>query len=223
MKSSIHKKMLRFAAAEAFLQLGFERTAEQALNIVADVVSYYLEAMVQRMHPFQDSSAKTITDLLVGSFYGSEQYQKEELFPFLDQQLQIRRQMREKAEDGILQHALKTLPHEAAHPSPLRMVNAISVEERARPKILDEMVLDEFLADFIEGCSQEDSRRAVTGYAYDMSVPIVSSTGAESGASDEARIDALPAGRVDDVLEVQELFLEDFSGKEKYKVFRMSS
>lgn len=223
MKSNIHKKMLRFATAEVFLQLGFERTTEQALNIVADAVSYSLESMAQRVRPFQDCPTRASVDLLVDSFYDSEQYQKEELLQFLDQQLQIRRQLREKTEDGLLQHALKTLPYETAHTSTLRMASAMSVEERAQPKALEEMVLDDFLAGFIDRCAQESPCRAATDYNYDTSVPIVNSAGLDSSMTDVAGLDAIPVGRVDDILTAQELFLEDFSNKEKYKVFRMST
>ncbi|KAI5168690.1 hypothetical protein PAEPH01_0336 [Pancytospora epiphaga] len=224
MKSNFYKKLIRFAAAEVLMQLGFERTTEHALNIIADVATHYMESMILRIYPFQSSPTENVIDMLIRAFYGFEQYQKDELVSFLEQQLQVRRQMRDKPEDNVLQHALRSLPMESTRSHSLRMINTTAVEERARPRILEEMIMDGFLSEYIERCNQIETRPSVMkNYRYDTSVQIVSSLDLKNEEGVRCDVGTFSTGRGEDALASQELFLEDFPSKEKYKVFKLSS
>lgn len=215
MKSNMYKKMLRLVATEVFLQLGFERATEQSLNIGTDLLSYYLEALVKRMVPFRGAGTRTIVDMLVSDFYRNRQYEKEELLQFLEQQALVRRQSKEKTEGDPLQlNVLKTLPQEVSFRNTFQNINMLAIEEKNRPKVTEEIIIDDFLAGFVEKCSAETVHRAVVDFSFDTS-NILEEVYSGAQPKDEGPFCVQP-----DILAIQEFFLEDFSEKEKYKTFK---
>ncbi|KAI4291628.1 hypothetical protein PAPHI01_0902 [Pancytospora philotis] len=215
----MYQKLLRFAAAETFLQLGFEKTSEHALNIAADLLAHYIEAQTKRILPFQGGAAAAPVKMLVADFYRLEEYQKEELFQFLDQQMQIRRQTKEKAEDGMLQHALNAMPQEARdafRTNAFKMAGAVHPEEKSRHKVVHEISVDGFLAEFIGKCSaKEPEQRAApapvdgTGILSDCYQIVPAPAAPKEGATPRPPSVFKPA---------QTLFSEDYAGSEIYKI-----
>lgn len=231
MKSSIYKRMLRLVSAEVFLQLGFERASEQAINLSSDLLEFYIEALVKRMVPLQACDGGAVVGHLVHGCYRTEEYQKDELMQFLDQQNLIKKQLKERSEgESSLLHVLKVLPQEINFKSTHRNSRNLTIEERSSgpSKVAAEVFVDDCLNAFIGECSGEPSRRAVQEYAFEISRLLVEDTkgaagdGGTGGAgADEAlKGVCVPACREGDILHEQELFLEDLSGSGRFEIFR---
>lgn len=70
MKAELNKKILKIAAVEILLQLGFEKCTEEALNILVEVYSYYIERTI--------GNSKEIVGILGGNESKEEFISKEE-------------------------------------------------------------------------------------------------------------------------------------------------
>jgi len=215
MKSNMHRRLLRLVATEVFLQLGFERATEQSLNIGADLISYYLEALVKRMAPLQDAEPYTIINMVVGDFYADGEYEKEEMLQFLEQQVLIRRQSKERVEGDPLQlHVLKAQPQEMSFRNALQNINTLAVGEKSRPKATEEVAIDSTMTAFIEKCNAETAARSVAEFNFDTTKIL------EEICEDAQSKDEGPFCSQFDISAIQEFALEDFSGRERYRVYK---
>lgn len=221
MKSDIYRKLLRTVAVETFLQLGFERASEQSVNIAADLLAHYLTAQVLRILPYRRSS-RSAARILVADFYCLEEYQKDELFQFLDQQLQMRRQPKEKTEDGTLQHALNAIPQEARdafRTTALRISGALQPDEKTSMKIVNEVPVDGFLVEFITQCNAQ-AAVPQTVLAEPDGEGILTNGCAVVSDPPSPKPEALRCEFPQMVQSPQELFCEDFASTEKFGILR---
>lgn len=165
MKTSIYKKMLRLAAAEIFLQLGFERGSEGTINLCADILEYYTEALIKRIQPFQHVDSNIIINTLISNFYYTEQYQADELVQFIEQQNILRKQLKPVDEqNNNLLHLLRILPPETNFKPTNRHNRNLSIEEKnieGPSKIISEVAVDDFLNEFIDECNKERSKTTI--------------------------------------------------------------
>lgn len=222
MKSNMNKKLLRLVATEVFLQFGFERATEQSLNIGTDLLAHYIEALVKCTIPFQDCDWRSTAEALLDGFYGTERYQINELHQFVDQQYMIKKQIKEKMDGDApssLLHALKILPQELSVKNTQRYTKNTTIEEKSSQKVHEEVEVDDFLNQFIEACGTEKGVRGAEEYQYDTTVILEE----VADCFDKNRFLNLVDNASDtqvDVLALQEHFMEDFSGKERYRVFK---
>lgn len=159
MKSNLEKKILKLVVAEILIQIGFERTTDQAMNLCVDLLVFYLENTIKHSMIFGNCPAKHAIANLFFKFYYSEQYQKEELYQFAIQQAQIRRSVKEKIEDANnLLYMLKVLPPGIYFRNTHIKTNTLTIEEKNSPvKIIEKANLDEFLYNFINECNGSPS------------------------------------------------------------------
>lgn len=208
MKSCLHKKLLKLVSAEVFLQVGFERGTEQALNLTTDLLAFYLETLVKRSSYLQSVTPRLIISHLIDMFYYNEEYQCEELYQFVEQQIQMKTIIKEYGDtESSLLHMLKILPEEINLKSAQRSSTNLTIEERNNPvKIVIEAPMEDFLCQFIEECSKETGNRVMTKHSFDISRVLEEQTKI-SGPS-------IPIEMIPDALHDQEPISHNFTNRE---------
>lgn len=227
MKSDINKKIFRLLSTEVLLQVGFERSTEHAMNILAEILAFYLESLAKKVVPFSECSPEVANKFLVEDTYFSEQYQIRELHSFLEQQIFIKKQLKDKFDvecDESLLHSLRVLPKGVSLKSAFRNAKAMTLEEKKSMDVHQDVQLDEFMSEFVEKSGLEASRRVAGVYAFNCSKVIegINEQGVRERKATIEDLGVAPKNRIfgyhDSVLAEQELMIEDFNGTEKYKV-----
>lgn len=221
MKTDVNKKLLKLVSTEILLQIGFEKSTEQSLNILTDIASFYLETLIKRVIPIYNKEDKRTSKYLIEQTYEEEQYQIKELSKFLEQQIAIKTQLEEKHEiecEDSLFHSLKLLPKGITLKSVFKNTKALTLEEKKNREIVEDILVDEFMSDFIEKCSKEGGERKVEDYSLDCSKIIEKESG--EGLVPFERMNTKGKENIfgikDGILAVQELFIEDFYGTETF-------
>lgn len=237
MKTDVNKKLLKLISAEVLLQTGFEKSTEQALNILTEAFSYFIERTIMNIRPIQngrdlDSPDETLKDeshgicrFLLEDTYRDEQYQIKECLKFLEQQILLKMQLAGKhnieCEESLL-HSLKLLPKGITLRSVCKNTRTATLEEKKSAEITEDIQVDEYMNEFINKSSSEASRRVVEGYSFDCSKIVDYVDG--NGLVPFERISSAPKDQICDFrdffLAEQELFIEDFKNTMKYRVFR---
>lgn len=167
MKSGMNIKIVKLAVVEILLQSGFDKTADQALNVLTDVLRYYIEQLgcrVQRRHE-QGAVTGLVCRTLVEEIYRENEYQVCELLSFLRYQITVKNYLSDRynvgSEESIL-HILRVLPKNAQ----LRMLvrnggNLNEMNEVEKSVVEDNVSFDEFTREFVESSLSEASRRVV--------------------------------------------------------------
>jgi Histone-fold protein len=242
MKSNINRKILRLVSTEVLLQIGFEKTTEQSLNIITEVFAYYMESLIKKAAVLQGCDGRNLCKILIADTYRSEQYQLGELSQFLDQQNLIKRQLREKAEGEedscSLLHSLKVLPQGMSLKSTFKNTKSTTIEEKSNREIFIEIKLDDFLNQFIEESYKSENRRQLVKKINGSKIldKIVLDHKKEPEVRLDNKLEDRKAARTsevkeeigkkmrvnykEDIIMEQQYFVEDFSGIERYKTFK---
>ncbi|ELA42236.1 uncharacterized protein VICG_00635 [Vittaforma corneae ATCC 50505] len=145
MKTDINKKLLKLVSTEVLLQLGFERSTEQALNIITEIFSFYLESLIKKAISVQKSDGKDDSNegsantshldcrYLIEDTYHEEQYQIKELVKFMEQQIALKTQLTNRHDvecEESLFHALRLLPKGASLRSVFKNTRGATLEEK---------------------------------------------------------------------------------------------
>lgn len=224
MKVDVNKKLLKLVCTEVLLQLGFERSVEQALNVLTEVFNFYFEFLIRKVVPLLGSDDNTVLcKFLIENTYDDEQYQIRELFKFMEQQISLKALLIDKHNlecDESLFYSLKLLPKGVSLRSVFRNAKTTTLEEKKSINITEDITVDEFMNKFVESCSSESSRRVLGTYEFDCSTIVEDANG--NGLVPFERInlkhkDSI-CGYRDQYLAEQELFIEDFYGTERYEV-----
>lgn len=197
------------------------------MNVLAEILAFYMEMLVKRTLPFSACHPEIANKFLMEDAYFSEKYQAKELHSFLDQQIFIKKQLKDKFDlecDESLLHSLRILPKGVSLKSAFRSTKATTLEEKKGMEIHQEIETDEFMSEFLEKSSSEASRRVVGVYAFNCSKVIeeINEKGIGECKITFQETDTSPKklifGYCDSVLAEQELTMEDFNGIEKYKI-----
>ncbi|CAD26570.1 hypothetical protein [Encephalitozoon cuniculi GB-M1] len=170
MKSNMNTKILRLAVVEILSQSGFDKTADQALNVLTDILRYYIEHLGCRMRRKGENGIvpELICRFLVDEEYGECEYQIPELLSFLRYQVTVKNYLNDRysvgSEESIL-HILRVLPKNAQ----LRMVmrnggNLNDMNEVEKEVVEEDVRLDEFTKEFVESSLQKAGKREVREY-----------------------------------------------------------
>ncbi|KCZ81419.1 hypothetical protein H312_01174 [Anncaliia algerae PRA339] len=116
MKRTIYFKIAKLAIAEILLQVGFERTNEESLNILTDVFCHFIDEKLKRIKDIQHH--RYGIHRLPLPFYvmfqnvNTNSYKYKELISFLDYQIYLKNYLKEKykVESESLLQSLKILP-----------------------------------------------------------------------------------------------------------------
>ncbi|KAM0681329.1 hypothetical protein GINT2_000529 [Glugoides intestinalis] len=224
MKVDVNKKLLKLVCTEVLLQLGFERSVEQALNVLTEIFSFYLEFLIQKVVPLLGCEDSTLLcKFLIENTYEDEQYQIRELFKFMEHQISLKALLVDKHNvdcDESLFYSLKLLPKGVSFRSVFRNTKTTTLEEKKSINITEDIAVDEFMNKFVDSCSSENSKRVLGTYAFDCSKIFEDING--NGLVPFERINLKPkdsiCGYRDQYLAEQELFIEDFCGTERYEV-----
>ncbi|AFM98269.1 hypothetical protein EHEL_050580 [Encephalitozoon hellem ATCC 50504] len=173
MKSNMSSKILKLAVVEVLSQSGFDKTADQALNVLTDILRYYIEQLGCRMK--RRHGMGVVSDqmcrILIEEIYGECEYQVPELLSFLRYQVTVKNYLSDRynvgSEESIL-HILRVLPKNAQlrmvmrNGSSLREINEIEKEV-----VEDDVKFDEFTKEFVRSSLLEASRREVREYRFE--------------------------------------------------------
>jgi hypothetical protein len=174
MKSNINVKILRLAVVEILSQCGFERTTEQTLNVLVDVLNYYIEQLAIRMGGKQSRgiSPEHIYRAVIDEMYGKCTYQIPELLAFLKYQINLKNYLLEKYDIGCeesLLHTIRVLPKNVQLRGVLRSSKAVgNVNEMQEESMHGSIKIDKFMEDFISSSLSEQSRREVGMYSHQV-------------------------------------------------------
>ncbi|KAL6121014.1 hypothetical protein NUSPORA_02143 [Nucleospora cyclopteri] len=175
MKVELNRKILRVAVVEILMQLGFEKCTEQSLNIVTEVFSYYLEALIKSIafanahtiekseeNKFESRKKDILLYKLLTDFYINSEYQYDELLCFASQQISIVDKIIEnKSCTSDCENMLSLLKFLPRNQSLKRLYkntkNAIfeAKEEKEEKEEVGEVELDAFLKQFIDKCEMK--------------------------------------------------------------------
>lgn len=237
MKTDVNKKLLKLISTEVLLQAGFEKSTEQALNILTEMFSHFIERIIMNIRPIQNgreldkqeetlrNEAHGICKFLLEDIYRDEQYQIKECMKFLEQQILLKMQLTGKhnieCEESLL-HSLKLLPKGITLRSISKNTRTTTLEEKKSVEITEDIQIDEYMNEFIGKSSLEASRRVVEGYSFDCSKIVEHTSG--NGLVPFERVSCLPNNQICDFrdffLAEQELFTEDFDNTFKYTIFK---
>lgn len=229
MKPDSNKKIIQLLSVEILQQIGFEKSTEQALNIITDIFTYFFESLIEKCCPFAGCDPSVVIRFLVDDTYSTEQYQIKELLNFIDQQILIKNQLKEKYDidcDESILHSLRILPKGVSLKSAFKNTKTMTLEEKKSLEIYHEIHLDDFMVEFIEKSGDVPSKRTVESYSFDCSNILEKINTSESNSQKIGfeTSSLAPKGRIfgyfDDVLAEQELFIEDFNGIEKHRILR---
>ncbi|AFN82984.1 hypothetical protein EROM_050510 [Encephalitozoon romaleae SJ-2008] len=173
MKSNMNTKILKLAVVEVLSQSGFDKTADQALNVLTDVLRYYIEQLGCRMKRRHGKGVvpEMMCRILVEETYGECEYQVPELLSFLRYQVTVKNYLSDRynvgSEESIL-HILRVLPKNAQ----LRMVmrsggNLREMNEVEREVVEDDVKFDEFTKEFVKSSLLEAGEREVREYRFE--------------------------------------------------------
>lgn len=227
MKSDVNKKIFRLLSTEVLLQVGFERSTEHAMNILAEIFVFYLESLTRKVHPFSACGPEVANKFLIEDTYFSEKCQVRELQSFLEQQVFMKKQLKDKLDvecDESLLHSLRILPKGVSLKSAFRNTKTMTLEEKKSMEVHQEVQLDDFMSEFIEKSGLEGNRRAVEVYAFNCSKVVegINEKGIRECKVTFEEASTAPKdcifGYCDSVLAEQELMIEDFNGAEKYRI-----
>lgn len=172
MKSNVNTKVLKLAVVEILAQCGFERTTEQALNVLTDIMRYYIEEVAGRIKRSQGMGvvAELVHGTLIVELYGESEYQIPELQSFLRYQLNIKNYLSDRynvgAEESIL-HILRVLPKNVHLRALMRSSRTVGDANEVEEEYVEEGVhFDEFTRGFVESSLSEQSRRVVGEYGF---------------------------------------------------------
>jgi hypothetical protein len=174
MKSNIDTKILKLAVAEILSQCGFERTTEQTLNVLVDVLNYYIEQLTVRMKRKQGRgiSAENIHRTIIDEIYGNCTYQVFELLSFLRYQINLKNYLLEKYDAGLeesLLHTIRILPKNVQLKGLTRSSKAVgNMSEVQEESAQSSIKIDRFMEDFISSSLSEQSRREVGEYSFQV-------------------------------------------------------
>lgn len=226
MKTDVNKKLLRLISTEILLQLGFERSTEQALNVLTEIFSFYLESMIQKLIPVSScEDSDKLCRFLIEDAYRESEYEAKELLKFIEQQISFKLMLVDKHNadcDESLLHALKLLPKGISMKSVFKNTKTATLEQKKSVDIIEDIVVDDFMNNFIHKSSLETSRRVVGSYSFDCSRIVEDING--NGLVPFDRINGKQKSQIcgykDVYLAEQELFIEDFYGNERYAILK---
>lgn len=164
MKSSTNTRILKLALVEILAQCGFDKTAEQALNVLADIMRHYIEHLAARIRKSSPGGvSELVCRVVVEDLYRESEYQEPELLSFLRYQLNVKTYLSDRynidSEESLL-HILRVLPKNVHLKSFVRSSRSLSDPNEAREESVEEGVgYDDFMRDFVESSLSEQSRR----------------------------------------------------------------
>lgn len=172
MKSNINTKILKLAVVEILAQSGFDKTAEQALNVLTDILKYYIEQLVSRIKRNHESGVvpELVYRIVIRELYAECEYQIPELLSFLRYQINIKNYLSDRynvgCEESIL-HILRVLPKNVQLKTLVRNNRNLNDASEMKEEFVDEDVtFDDFTRDFVESSLSEQSRRVVGEYKF---------------------------------------------------------
>lgn len=231
MKPDSNKKILQLLSAEILLQIGFEKSTEHSLHIMTDVFVYYFESLIRKCIPFNGIEPDILLQYLIEDTYMTELYQKKELYSFLDQQISIKAQLKDKFDiecDESLLHSLRILPKGVSLKSAFKNTKTMTVEEKKSMEIYPEIQIDDFMADFIEKSSSQPSRSLPEIFKFSGLKAIEEIKPVEiDDVNLEVNFEIRSLeprktifGVYDEILAEQDFFMEDFQETQRYKILR---
>ncbi|KAH9412305.1 histone-fold protein [Ordospora pajunii] len=183
MKSNMNLKILKLAVVEILAQSGFDRTTDQALNVLADVMRLYIEQLGQRMKQRHEKGvvAELMYGIIVDELYDESEYQIAEMLSFLRYQITIKNYLSDRynvgSEESIL-HVLRILPKNAQLRMLMRSGGSLSEINKVERDAHEEgLSIDEFTRGFIESSLKENSKGEDEEYKFQL----VSFIGEEEG------------------------------------------
>lgn len=224
MKSSLYPKIAKLSVAEILLQVGFENTSEQALNVLGDILLYHVEWMTKRILPFTESEDEIQIKRLLLDLFSNEEYQKDELYQFIEQQNLIRKQLKEKIDgecDQNLLSLLKILPKDVSLETSFKNAKNVALEEVSiHSSVYEEVNVDSFLNAFIENAMKTPVSRTISTNIQPMPSPDVKVNEIQNQLDTINKI-----SQNEDLQETKNCdqlsLLEDFSIREVRKVFKL--
>lgn len=209
MKSNINAKILKLAIVEILGQSGFDKSAEQSLNVLTDVMKYYIERLTLKIKKVQDRGvvSEQVIKFIISDYYDECRYQIQELYSFLRYQVNIKNYLSEKYDVGCeesLLHTLRVLPKNVQLRSILRSSKTVGNLNEVQDSSDDNsIVYDDFMANFVKDCISEQSRRVVGEYKFQLMDLIV-------GETDNNKIE-IDKGEFNDILEKKRAQVEFLS------------
>ncbi|ADM11501.1 uncharacterized protein Eint_050520 [Encephalitozoon intestinalis ATCC 50506] len=170
MKSNMSTKILKLAVVEVLSQSGFDKTADQALNVLTDILRYYIEQLgcrIKKRHG-REIVPELVCRILVEEVYEEYEYQIPELLSFLRYQVTMKNYLNDRysmgSEESIL-HILRVLPKNAQ----LRMVmrngsNLSDMNEVEKEVVEDDVMFDEFTKEFVKSSLEKESKKGEVEY-----------------------------------------------------------
>lgn len=165
MKSNLNTKILKLSIAEICIQLGFDKITEQSMNLLCDVLRYYIIQLSLRLGKFEQTNfVDIIIKNIFNDFLIADSYQEKEVIVFLKAQNSVKKYFNENSNNKSFLHMLKILPNNQkffstnqnnneSHKNHFKQLN---IEKNIKPYFFNEFrQKDETLINFVKKCKTE--------------------------------------------------------------------
>ncbi|WUR03488.1 uncharacterized protein VNE69_05080 [Vairimorpha necatrix] len=156
MKSNLNFHILKLCVSEICLQIGFDRISEQSLNLISDVLKYYIIQISLKLNKSIGSEifSEPTTKFLIESFFSENSLQEKELISFLKAQNTLKKNLNDIGNNKSLLHCLRILPNDQNFTGIARN-NLNDLDYKPKIKINyvnDKIEKDEEMKKFIKNC-----------------------------------------------------------------------
>lgn len=172
MKSNLNTKILKLSIAEICIQLGFDKITEQSMNLLSDVLRYYIIQIWLKLGRYEQTN---FYDIIIKNIFNdmliAESYQEKELNIFTKAQNSVKKYYNENSNNKSLLHLLKILPNNQKFFNSNQNNNEthknnfkqLSIEKNTKPQFFNEFrEKDDILINFVEKCKTEFQKKNKT-------------------------------------------------------------
>ncbi|EQB61326.1 transcription initiation factor brf1 subunit-like protein [Vairimorpha apis BRL 01] len=169
MKSNLNTKILKLSIAEICIQLGFDKITEQSMNLLSDVLRYYIIQIWLKLGRYEQTN---FYDIIIKNIFNdmliAESYQEKELNIFTKAQNSVKKYYNENSNNKSLLHLLKILPNNQKFFNSNQNNNEthknnfkqLSIEKNTKPQFFNEFrEKDDILINFVEKCKTEFQKK----------------------------------------------------------------
>lgn len=156
MKSNLNIKILKLCISEVCLQIGFEGISEQSLNILSDLLKYYIIKISLQINKSVGSDAyfEGVTEFLLKTFLGEDSFLEKEMLVFLNLQNNLKGHLNDQGSNKSLLHCLKILPNDHLFTGVTRNnIYELGSEPRLKTNFVNDAIeKDEDFQFFLKNC-----------------------------------------------------------------------
>ncbi|KAI5151400.1 hypothetical protein ENBRE01_2116 [Enteropsectra breve] len=164
--SDFQKKLLKYTIVEIFLQAGFDRVAEQTLNILVDLMVRYISQAILQTKQLHTESPDAMLRQLFALNYSESEYENEEILNFLDQQSNSLLHLNVEVSE-TLPLTLNLLPKSIKFKSFSSSIYGMNVEEKNNSSSIEALKTDNYLEEFVSACKKLDGGYNPCDYTHE--------------------------------------------------------